>query len=215
MGNATAAANNATAAANNATAASNNATAAATTAAAAASNVTAAANNATAAASNVTAAAYNAAAADRAPANQTQINQTKLVDYIFQSYLPVYFLIAVVLVIIIPLVLDIIFAYRTNSTKTSTNGQSVRIAGMPGLNRSLMTFGFIVLVGTIIFYLLALITLNLGNPSNPAFQTLVDLLRNLGIILGTGLATIIAFYFGVRGSETSVEKAANAIAAWN
>ena len=71
-----------------------------------------------------------------------------------------------------------------------------------------MAFGIIVLLGTVIFYLLALITLNMNNPSTPAFESLVDLLRNLGIILGTALATIIAFYFGIRGTESAVEKAA-------
>jgi Bacterial Ig-like domain/Chondroitinase B len=212
---AAAAANNATAAANNATAAANNATVAATNVTAAASNVTAAASNVTAAANNAAAAVNNAtaAAADGDSVNQTQVNQTQLVDYIFQNNLPVYFIIVIFLVITIPLVLDIILAYRRKPIESKSNNQSVRVSGMPGLYRSLMTFGFIVLLGTVIFYLLALITLNMNNPSSPAFESLVDLLRNLGIILGTGLATIIAFYFGVRGSESAVEKASNAIVA--
>jgi hypothetical protein len=36
---------------------------------------------------------------------------------------------------------------------------------------------------------------------------LIDLLKNLGTVLGTALATIIAFYFGVRGAESAAEKA--------
>ena len=43
-------------------------------------------------------------------------------------------------------------------------------------------------------------------------QALIDTLRNLSTILGTGLATIIAFYFGTRGSESAVEKAAKRLA---
>jgi len=71
-----------------------------------------------------------------------------------------------------------------------------------------MSFGLILLIGTVIFYLLALITLNIDSKNTTALQSLIDLLKNLGIIIGTALATIIAFYFGVRGSETAVEKAA-------
>jgi hypothetical protein len=81
---------------------------------------------------------------------------------------------------------------------------------MPGLYRSLMTFGIIVLVGTVIFYLLALITLNINNSTSPVLQSLIDILKNLGTILGTALATIIAFYFGMRGAESATEKAAAA-----
>jgi hypothetical protein len=38
------------------------------------------------------------------------------------------------------------------------------------------------------------------------------MLKNLSAILGTGLATIIAFYFGMRGAETATEKGAAAAA---
>lgn len=83
---------------------------------------------------------------------------------------------------------------------------------MPDLYRSLMTFGIIVLVGTVIFYLLALITLNINDSTSPALQSLIDVLKSLGTILGTALATIIAFYFGTRASESATEKAAAAAA---
>ncbi len=148
------------------------------------------------------------------------VDQNNLINMIFSNYIPQLFIFLVFLVIIIPLVLDIILAYRgrrdagsnnkdarsNNKDARSNNKESFRVRGMPGLNRSLMTFGIIVLLGTVIFYLLALITLNINNPTNPVFASLVDLLRNLGIILGTALATIIAFYFGIRGSESAVEK---------
>jgi hypothetical protein len=84
---------------------------------------------------------------------------------------------------------------------------------MPDLYRSLMTFGIIVLVGTVIFYLLALITLNINNSASPALQSLIDVLKSLGTILGTALATIIAFYFGTRAAESATEKATTAAAA--
>jgi len=100
-------------------------------------------------------------------------------------------------------------AYR-KKPKDSTDKENNRVVGMPGLYRSLMTFGIIVLVGTIIFYLLALITLNINNSTSPILQSLIDILKSLGTILGTALATIIAFYFGMRGAESATEKAAAA-----
>jgi hypothetical protein len=76
------------------------------------------------------------------------------------------------------------------------------------LYRSLMTFGIIVLVGTVIFYILALITLNINDSTSPALQSLINVLKSLATILVTALATIIAFYFGTRGTEVATEKAA-------
>src|SRR5215208_2538963 len=64
----------------------------------------------------------------------------------------------------------------------------------------------------IVFYLLALITLNINNSTSPVLQSLIDILKSLGTILGTALATIIAFYFGMRGAESATEKAAAASA---
>jgi hypothetical protein len=162
---------------------------------------------------NETANSGTAPPAGDAPANQAPGNQTDLVETIISSNIPAIFIVVVFLIIIIPLVLDIILAYRYKPTESSTDKDKDRgrVRGMPGLYRSLMTFGIIILLGTVIFYLLALIGQNMNNPNNPAFVSLVDLLRNLGIILGTALATIIAFYFGIRGSESSVEKASNAI----
>jgi hypothetical protein len=78
---------------------------------------------------------------------------------------------------------------------------------MPGLYRALMTYGIIILVGTIIFYLLVLIFVNINTPQSSMLASLIDLLKNLGTILGTALATIIAFYFGMRGAESAAEKA--------
>jgi hypothetical protein len=144
-------------------------------------------------------------------ANATTVNSTQVVEAVIVSGLPVVFIAIVFAIIVIPLGLDIWLAYHRKPTRSSTDKENGRVVGMPGLYRSLMTFGIIVLVGTVIFYLLALITLNINNPTSPALITLVDVLRSLGTILGTALATIIAFYFGMRGAESATEKAAAAV----
>src|SRR5215216_4702510 len=176
-------------------------------------NTTSALENATAALTNATEALQNissiSAAARLLPtttANATAVNATTIISSIFDNNLPALFIIVIFLIIIIPLVLDMFLAYR-KKPKESTDKENNRVVGMPGLYRSLMTFGIIVLVGTVIFYLLALITLNINNSTSPVLQSLIDILKSLGTILGTALATIIAFYFGMRGAESATEKA--------
>jgi hypothetical protein len=179
-------------------------------------NATSALENATAALTNATQALQNISSISAtrplpATANATAVNATKVINSIFDNNLPALFIIVIFLIIIIPLVFDMYLAYR-NKPKDSTDKDNNRVVGMPGLYRSLMTFGIIVLVGTVIFYLLALITLNINNSTSPVLQSLIDILKNLGTILGTALATIIAFYFGMRGAESATEKAAAATA---
>jgi hypothetical protein len=184
-------------------------------------NATVALENATAGLANATKALQDISNISAAPplattattaTNATAINTTKVINAIFDSNLPIVFILVIFGIIIIPLGLDMWLAYHRKPTvsSSSTDKETVRALGMPGLYRSLMTFGVIVLVGTVIFYLLALITLNIDNSTNPVLQSLVDILKNLGTILGTALATIVAFYFGVRGSESATEKAAAA-----
>jgi hypothetical protein len=118
----------------------------------------------------------------------------------------VLFIAVVAAAMIIPLIIDMVLAYiRSNK---SGSGEVKPPEGIPGLYRTLMTFGIILLLGIIIFYVLWLVS---GNLNTQAFSPLVDLLQNLSTILGTALATIIAFYFGIRGTSTSVEKAAEAM----
>ena len=70
---------------------------------------------------------------------------------------------------------------------------------MEGLYRTLMTFGVVLLAGIVPLYLLLLITVYNN-------QALIETLRNLSTILGTGLATIIAFYFGTRDLKVQSRK---------
>jgi Bacterial Ig-like domain len=193
-------------------------------------NTTSALENTTAALTNATKALQNissiipAATPSSAPARPTPttvtspsaVNATTVINSIFETNLPIIFIIAISSIIGVPLILDIILAYRRKPPTTTVSGtdreSSYRVVGMPDLYRSLMTFGIIVLVGTVIFYLLALITLNINDSTSPALQSLIDVLKSLGTILGTALATIIAFYFGTRAAESATEKATAAAA---
>jgi Bacterial Ig-like domain len=180
-------------------------------------NTTSALENATAALTNTTKALQGISSSSAARplpttiTNTSAVNATAVINSIFENNLPAVFIIVISFIIGVPLVLDIILAYRRKPAM-STDRENSRVVGMPDLYRSLMTFGIIVLVGTVIFYLLALITLNINNSTSPALQSLIDVLKSLGTILGTALATIIAFYFGTRAAESATEKAAAAAA---
>ena len=195
-------------------------------------NTTSALENTTAALTNATRALQNissmipaaipsssSAAPLRPPTTVTSasaVNATTVINSIFENNLPAIFIIVISSIIGVPLVLDIVLAYRRKPPTTVSGTyreSSNRVVGMPDLYRSLMTFGIIVLVGTVIFYLLALITLNINDSTSPALQSLIDVLKSLGTILGTALATIIAFYFGTRATESATEKATAAAAA--
>jgi hypothetical protein len=116
---------------------------------------------------------------------------------------PIYLVAIIGLVMVIPAVIDMVMAYIR---KTTGQGKSSEPVGMHGLYRTLMTFGVVLLVGSIIFYILELLNRNSSGSSE-----LIDTLKNLSTILGTALATIIAFYFGIRGTTGALEKAAQVI----
>jgi hypothetical protein len=179
-------------------------------------NATNATNNAVIALKNASSSLANATkdflknnsniAVKPSPKNVSAINTTRVVDSIFGSSLPIIFIAVIALAMVVPLVIDMVMSY-IKKPKQSLDKENTAAVGMRGLYRTLMTFGVILLVGTIVFYILALTTLNINTPTNPVLQSLIDILKSLATILGTALATIIAFYFGIRGSESATEKA--------
>jgi hypothetical protein len=127
--------------------------------------------------------------------NVTITNTTQVAGQVFRD-LPASILVllfSIVIIISVPVVVDLVFAHRRGGR------------GLPGLYRALMTFGVIFIVGTIVVYLIALIAFNITIQS-PTVNALINILQNLGAILGTALASVIAFYFGIRGSESVAEK---------
>jgi Bacterial Ig-like domain len=109
-------------------------------------------------------------------------------------------------VIAIPLSIDLILAHIRRQRETAQGIVSAPV-GMPGLYRALMTFGVILIVGTLVFYAIGLVIANISMIGPLGVQALIDVLRNLASILGTALASVIAFYFGTRASEKAAEKA--------
>jgi lysylphosphatidylglycerol synthetase-like protein (DUF2156 family) len=98
--------------------------------------------------------------------------------------------IAIVLVIAAPVIIDLFMSHYRNTNRKSD------------LYRALMTFGVLIVVGIVIVYLIALIAFNLFT-ENENVDALIDVLKNLSTILGTALAAIIAFYFGIRSARGS------------
>jgi hypothetical protein len=90
----------------------------------------------------------------------------------------------IILVIAAPVIIDLVFRRTTGEEKTD-------------FYRALMTFGVIIVVGVVVVYLIALINANFLIP-NINNEPLIDVLTNLSTILGTAMATIVAFYFGTR-----------------
>src|SRR5215210_8202470 len=122
-------------------------------------NTTAALTNATKALQNISNIIPAAGPTPTSPPTATittgvsAVNATTVINSIFENNLPTVFIIVISSIIGVPLVLDIILAYRRKPTAGSSStdrDSSNRVVGMPDLYRSLMTFGIIVLVGTVI-----------------------------------------------------------------
>jgi ABC-type multidrug transport system fused ATPase/permease subunit len=97
--------------------------------------------------------------------------------------------VAIVLVIAAPVIIDLFMAHYRNTNRKSD------------LYRALMTFGVLIVVGIVVVYLIALIAFNIFT-ENENVDALIDVLKNLSTILGTALAAIIAFYFGVKSKDS-------------
>jgi uncharacterized protein YjbJ (UPF0337 family) len=161
---------------------------------------------------NLTGIAKNAAgnATKNALGNNTSANATaKIVRSLLgenPSGTAMTILVIIGLVIAIPVGIDLILAHIRRQRETAQGTASAPV-GMPGLYRALMTFGVILIVGTLVFYAIGLVIANISMIGPSGVQALIDVLRNLASILGTALASVIAFYFGTRGAEKAAEKA--------
>jgi hypothetical protein len=113
-------------------------------------------------------------------------------------------LLLVFLIIAIPLILNLVLVSVRKKPRESTD-----------FYRALMTFGLILIVGLLVFYLIAIISTNISSSNvassnvtssnvtkqaNDNLDAVINIVQNLAAILGTALASVIAFYFGLRAS---------------
>jgi F0F1-type ATP synthase membrane subunit a len=111
------------------------------------------------------------------------------------------------LIIAIPLILNLIFVFvrrmspPTNNKKrdSSTNRENT------DFYRALMTFGLILIVGLLVFFLIGIISSNVDKQENDNLNAIINVVQNLAAILGTALASVIAFFFGLRASTAQRE----------
>ena len=77
-----------------------------------------------------------------------------------------------------------------------------------------MTFGIIFIVSIVVVYLLTLVSISVIIPSaNSTVTSLIDIIKNLSTILGTALASVVAFYFGAKSADRAAQKTIDAVKA--
>ena len=111
-------------------------------------------------------------------------NLLNFVDKNFFLILSILFLGIIAGTMIIPLIIDVIYVHKAN-LKFNTSNKQTSVLGIKGLNRTLMTFGIVLLIGTIIFFLISMIAPNIDKPNNENLQSLIALLRYLSLCLVT------------------------------
>ncbi|MDQ4012295.1 MAG: Ig-like domain-containing protein [Thermoproteota archaeon] len=181
LGNATIALENATAVATNATAAAANATRLAEQAGA----------NATLVLTNVSqTAAELALLAEQVRANLTRFSLAEQLGA-FSDTISIS-VVAIASVIAIPLIINLFLRYHQGK-ETSINQ----------LYRMLVAIGVIFVVILIVAYLNSLIWFNTAQGPSNVVESLLETQQNFLTILGTAFASLVAFYFGTRGTQNS------------
>jgi hypothetical protein len=189
LGNATIALENATAVATNATAVATNATAAAANATRLAEQAGA---NATLVLTNVSqTAAELALLAEQVRANLTRFSLAEQLGA-FSDTISIS-VVAIASVIAIPLIINLFLRYHQGK-ETSINQ----------LYRMLVAIGVIFVVILIVAYLNSLIWFNTAQGPSNVVESLLETQQNFLTILGTAFASLVAFYFGTRGTQNSI-----------
>jgi membrane protein implicated in regulation of membrane protease activity len=179
LGNATIALENATAVATNATAAAANATRLAEQAGA----------NATLVLTNVSqTAAELALLAEQVRANLTRFSLAEQLGA-FSNTISIS-VVAIASVIAIPLIINLFLRYHQGK-ETSINQ----------LYRMLVAIGVIFVVILIVAYLNSLIWFNTAQGQTDVVTDLLETQKNFLTIIGTAFASLVAFYFGTRGTQ--------------
>jgi hypothetical protein len=108
---------------------------------------------------------------------------------------------ALVILIVLPLIVGTFLTYRQGIRAIGT-GTTIRPFVIGDLFRVLVAVGVIFTVVLILIYLNALIIIALSSVG-PNATALIEILKSFLTIIGTAFASLVAFYFGTRGSQGS------------
>lgn len=112
-------------------------------------------------------------------------------------------IVAIAILIVLPLLYSLFLTYRQGRAQISM-GISVRPV-VQQLYRLLVAVGVLFTVILIIVYLNTVIWFNLNFPGE-ILNSLLETQKNFLTIIGTAFASLVAFYFGSRGTQGSNEK---------
>jgi hypothetical protein len=173
-------------------------------------NATMALENATAVATNATAVATQAATnvnrtatevallLEQLRANATQFNlvsqQQGFANTIGISVA------AIIIVIVVPLVVNMLLRYYQGK-ELGRKGTNILPPSMNQLYRVLVAIGVIFVVILIVAYLNSLIWFSTAQGPSTVVDTLLETQKNFLTIIGTAFASLVAFYFGSRGTQ--------------
>jgi hypothetical protein len=104
--------------------------------------------------------------------------------------------------VVAPLLLTTYLRYR-QGVQTSSKGSNILPLSMNQLYRVLVAIGVIFVVVLIVVYLNSLIWFNTVQGPEPVVTSLLETQKNFLTIIGTAFASLVAFYFGTRGTQTS------------
>lgn len=191
LGNATIALENATALATNATAAAANATRFAEQAGA----------NATRVLTNVSRTAADVQLLlEEIKTNATRFNTTEQLEA-FSSTISTS-VGAITFLIVIPIIANMLLRYW-QGRKLSEKGTNILPPSINQLYRVLVAIGVIFVVILIVAYLNSLIWFSTAQDQMDVVTNLLETQKNFLTIIGTAFASLVAFYFGTRGSQNS------------
>jgi cellobiose-specific phosphotransferase system component IIC len=199
LGNATIALENATALATNATAAAANATRFAEQAGA----------NATRVLTNVSRTAADVQLLlEEIKTNATRFNTTEQLEA-FSSTISTS-VGAITFLIVIPIIANMLLRYW-QGRKLSEKGTNILPPSINQLYRVLVAIGVIFVVILIVAYLNSLIWFSTAQDQMDVVTNLLETQKNFLTIIGTAFASLVAFYFGTRGTQRSNTERTTAI----
>jgi hypothetical protein len=114
------------------------------------------------------------------------------------------YVVIIALAMTVPVMYDIRKGYQNRDANN-------RPTYTEGLGRMLMTFGIIILLGTVVFDVITTITHNIQSTNQAAVETnkqLVLMVTSIGTVLGGAVSSIIGFYFGSKAAAPKPDSTA-------